>query len=302
MGVIIAAVGNTFIEQWIPPWHKTLDACDATPNFRALPYAFGGASACFNATISPFVPMRLAGFVVWLGESYVFASSQPRAVLGCLFKRFVTDLRLIFGLWSAYFGFVRLSSFCERGTNLSLPFLRHAQMQMLDLPNVGYAVAEDANSAPCDIHPSMANKRVVGTRLAGSALDILFGHDVPWRAPEFLSVDTLVCDTFGVSVRVDLRHVTGYIALRPNIECEREEARCHAATFALASGDSVSATILVLGPSSLLSRAHLSGTGTPRVLFYGWAAVPALVVYDAETALPLVPFRARIQTRDECAA
>jgi hypothetical protein len=134
----------------------------------------GGRRLVFNATISPFVPMRLAGFVVWLGESYVFASSQPRAVLGCLFKRFVTDLRLIFGLWSAYFGFVRLSSFCEHGTNLSLPFLRHTQMQMLDLPNVGYAVAEDANSAPCDIHPSMANKRVVGTRLAGSALDILF--------------------------------------------------------------------------------------------------------------------------------
>lgn len=122
VGLINAAVGSTFVEQWLPPWYGAFKACGAGRVFQALPVASGGASACFNATVAPFAPMRLSGFVLWLGESNARANSHN---LGCLFRRLVTDLRAAFGDPNTYASFVRLSSFCDRRT-LALPYVRHS--------------------------------------------------------------------------------------------------------------------------------------------------------------------------------
>lgn len=300
VGIINSAVGSTFIEQWLPPY-------GSDRAFQALPLALGGASACFNATVAPFArgPMQLSGFVLWLGESYAVAGSQFPRKLGRLFRRLVADLRAAFGDPCAYAGFARLSSFCDRRA-LALPYVRHSQMEALDLPNVAYATAEDVNEAPCDLHPAPRSKTKIGARLAESALDLVFGTGALWRAPEVLSVDAPTYDTSGcVSVRVDLRYVARYVTVRASIvdaalrtqnrTCDGGRVGCHSATISLEGGRTLSAEISVLGPGSLVFRAcRVSRHRRATHVHYGWAAVPLLTVHDAHTSLPLVPFRVRL--------
>lgn len=71
--------------------------------------------------------------------------------------------------------------------------IRQAQLAALDLPNVGFASAVDIGDPLSPLgsyHPR--NKKAVGTRLADSALAMVYGNgSVVWRGPQVVSADAV---------------------------------------------------------------------------------------------------------------
>ena len=150
--------------------------------------------------------------------------------------------------------------------------VREAQMQSLELPETGLAVAVDIGDE-ADIHPQ--NKREVGRRLAQWALTRTYGAaDVP-SGPLFAGA-TIERD----GIRVRFRHVgRGLVAKGGELR-----------TFVLAGGNGtfLSADAVIEGDTVRVSSPEVVA---PLAVRYAWADNPeGANLYNAE-GFPAAPFR-----------
>jgi sialate O-acetylesterase len=151
--------------------------------------------------------------------------------------------------------------------------LRESQTKTLRLANTGQAVIIDIGEGR-DIHPR--NKQEVAARLVRWALVQDYGIKVPYRSPEFKSVEfgggkaVVTLDCFGSSLRTfDVAEARG---------------------FAVCGSDKVWrwATARVLAPNKV--EVSSDQVAAPIAVRYAWADNPVCNLFSAE-GLPVTPFR-----------
>ena len=67
--------------------NNIIDPCGMSEGHSGIVGRIRRSFRVFQRTVAPFAPMRLLGFVLWLGESNARANSHN---FGCLFRRLVT--------------------------------------------------------------------------------------------------------------------------------------------------------------------------------------------------------------------
>ena len=138
------------------------------------------ASLLYNGMIHPLVGLGIKGAIWYQGEGNAGEAFKYRTLLPNL----ITDWRKQWGYNFPFF-WVQLASFypveAEPGES-AWAELREAQNMTFSLPNTGQAVITDIGDIN-NIHPR--NKKVVGYRLAQSALKVAYGKNVLGSGPVY---------------------------------------------------------------------------------------------------------------------
>lgn len=221
-------------------------------------------AALFNGMLSPVIPYAIRGAIWYQGES----NASRHAQYAELSKLMVSDWRNRWGQGDFPFLLVQLAAFEPGGDNW--PPLREAQLQTLELPKTGMAVAIDIGDKT-DIHPR--NKQEVGRRLALAALAIAHGKDLVYSGPIYrkMAVDD-------GAVRLSFDHIGG--GLKADGELKGFE-------IAGPDGKWVPAKAAIDGAQVVVSA---DGVADPKAVRYSWSAYPDGNLFNAE-GLPASPFR-----------
>jgi sialate O-acetylesterase len=151
--------------------------------------AFGGPGCLYNGMIAPVLPYTIQGAIWYQGESNASAAALYRK----LFPTMILSWRMAWakaGLAGSDrpdfpFLFVQLANYIPANSDPARSEwaeLREAQLQTLELPRTGMAVAIDIGEAG-DIHPK--NKQEVGRRLALCAEATVYYRDQEYSGPLF---------------------------------------------------------------------------------------------------------------------
>lgn len=213
IGLISSNVGGTAIERWSGP--------DATAQCDQTGVVMQGD--LYTPLIEPLTPMQVQGWIWYQGESNVAnqhgqwhqgsycgigcKATDPQCkanqtacadFYACQFPAMITDWRAkwnggtetIKGRTKGFF-FVGLAPYTEgvgAPGDQSVALLRMAQQKALKLPSVAMGAAYDygdAFSPLGDIHPEF--KGPVGFRLGLAAQAVIYGQDVSYANPMFVS-------------------------------------------------------------------------------------------------------------------
>jgi sialate O-acetylesterase len=183
VGVVHSSFGGTQIEAWIPRGAFERDPRLAPLlEHRYFAWVEGvQATELYESMIRPLVPYALRGFLWYQGEANCMTGDTR--IYTAKSEALITAWRDAFGDATAPFYFVQLApfnysewdSFPEKLTPLALPLFREAQIEVQHVvPNIRSIVTTDLAGNARDIHPT--NKRDIGLRLAGLALDRTYGH------------------------------------------------------------------------------------------------------------------------------
>ena len=176
---------DAFVRTTLEPWRKEAQSKRARGEDPGTepqgPFGWMNGyrpTGLYNAMLEPMAPFAVAGAVWYQGESNVGRHEQYRELLPAM----IADWRDAFEHPEMPFGIVQLANFEDPYPNGgSWPSLREAQMLVADAdPHAGLIVTIDRGN-PTDIHPR--DKRAVGERLAGWALDSVYGEPSGWRGP-----------------------------------------------------------------------------------------------------------------------
>jgi sialate O-acetylesterase len=120
----------------------------------------------YNAMIYPLANTSIAGALWYQGESNTMTSASYSKLLQMLIATWRKS-------WNATIPFyiVQIAPFAYGNPNVGA-LLRESQVQTLAVPQTGLVVTSDIAEDTADIHPR--NKREVGYRLAGLALDDIY--------------------------------------------------------------------------------------------------------------------------------
>lgn len=138
----------------------------------------------FNAMIAPLTNYSIKGVLWYQGETN---SGRPQDYAS-LMKALITDWRKQWNRESLPFLFVQLPNFMEARptpTESSWAQLRQAQLETLQVPHTGMAVAIDVGEWN-DLHP--LNKLDVGKRLALQAKALVYKESIVASGPLYRSV------------------------------------------------------------------------------------------------------------------
>jgi sialate O-acetylesterase len=220
--------------------------------------------------IAPLVPYAFRGALWYQGE----ANAARHAEYAALFTGLIQQWRQAFGQRLPFY-FVQLANF-ERNagnTGTDWAFLREAQAAALSLPDTGMAVTVDIGD-PKDIHPK--NKKDVGHRLAGLALQQLYGEAVEAHGPVFKSAQPE-----GAAMRVSFTHGDG-LRLHP----PKTDGRI---SFEIAGEDRkfVPANARLDGDTLIVSSERVK---RPVAVRYAWRNSPDARLFN-KAGLPAAPFR-----------
>ncbi len=223
------------IEAWVPLAQTAVAAANNPPPMPSLPAMGTGIqdpTRLYNAMIHPLIPYALRGVIWYQGES------NGGEGISYLHKTqaLIEGWRHLWGQGDFPFYYVQLANF--QAAN-DVPAggdgwarLREAQLQALQIPNTGMAVAIDIGEDN-DIHPR--NKQDVGSRLARWALAKTYGHE-QWVPSGPLYRSHEVVDG---SIRLSFDHVGGGLmvgskdGLAPTVELPDGKL----ARFAIAGAD-----------------------------------------------------------------
>ncbi|HZJ16277.1 MAG TPA: sialate O-acetylesterase [Chthoniobacteraceae bacterium] len=164
-------------------------AAPRQPNAPRGGDAFGGPGCLYNGMIAPVLPYTIQGAIWYQGESNASAAALYRK----LFPTMILSWRMAWakaGLAGSDrpdfpFLFVQLANYIPANSDPARSEwaeLREAQLQTLELPRTGMAVAIDIGEAG-DIHPK--NKQEVGRRLALCAEATVYYRDQEYSGPLF---------------------------------------------------------------------------------------------------------------------
>jgi len=196
------------------------------------------------------------------------------------------------------FGFVQLAGY-NYGAGPDAGDLRQSQLKALGLPAVGYSTAIDVGTYS-DIHPK--NKQVVASRLANSALAMVYGQTVAWKFPRVVSVNA---STSGTTVTVEVRFDsdsigTGLTTTVPQYAkdaqadvCPGDRSTCGFPTIQVndAANTVLSATAALTSDGKgivLTATAPATGLSATRTS-YGRAAWPVTTFFNS-LGLPVIPW------------
>ena len=195
VGVIVSAYGGTSIAPWI--------SLDGVAPFNGGKPPKGEASmgkggGLYNGMIAPVLPLRLAGFCWYQGESNVGMSGEDYARL---LRALIADWRRGAENQALSFYYVQIAP-CAHTPPDASGELRAGQALVQDDPGVGMAVINDLGE-PKGIHPK--RKREVGERLARLALVRTYGcTDIAADAPRATAAKAQ-----GGKIRILFQHAEG---------------------------------------------------------------------------------------------
>ena len=231
--------------------------------------ADGSPGSLFNGMIAPIVPYSIRGAIWYQGESNASRAKQYQ-------KMFPTMIVSWRALWGSEFPFlfVQLANFMQRveqPQESQWAELREAQLQTLELPRTGMAVAIDIGDAK-DIHPK--NKQEVGRRLALAAEATVYYIDQEYSGPICMGSQ----EEDG-KMRLSFRNADGMKATDGG----------KLKGFAIAGEDRkfVWAETEVQGDHVIVSSPQVA---KPVAVRYAWADNPECNLVNA-TGLPASPFR-----------
>jgi sialate O-acetylesterase len=138
----------------------------------------------YNTMVKRIIPYTAKGVIWYQGEANATRSEQYRT----LFPALIDEWRSDFKNSKMPFFFVQLSNYNHPayGTKPTWAELREAQLfTWQNVKNTGMAVSMDVGNKN-DIHPT--DKKPVGERLAANALNVVYGHKIPYSGPVYKSV------------------------------------------------------------------------------------------------------------------
>mmetsp|Transcript_32415 Transcript_32415/g.39899 ORF Transcript_32415/g.39899 Transcript_32415/m.39899 type:complete len:559 (+) Transcript_32415:32-1708(+) len=308
IGLVSNNWGGTSDKRWSTK--QSLDSCHvAPPNDKDS----DGNGDLYNAMIHPYTigPMAITGFTWYQGEADVLDPDLYK----CTFPAMIQAWRKAFNASNAYFGFIQLSTWCGVP---SIPFQREAQMSALKLPKVGYATNADYG-AGCNIHPG--KKMFCGKRLANSALALIYGKNIRWKSPTYLSVtqaDVTIIQgdsskflaTFNVRVALQDVSSEGLVNVYPHnyevpngpFDCmSNGKQNCAWGSLYFQDKDPINATVYPNGSDLVLeatgSFAHFEDVNNLNIVAtsYAFGPVPIMNAYDEATRLPVLPWYAKVE-------
>jgi len=300
----------------------------ASPAFVAarlrgdVPNPNAGYGVLYNAMIYPFTrgPLTLSSVIWFQGESdliHNFNSFEaayapigfflPIGTYACQQKALITAWREAFGSPGSFFGFVTMEPwfYPPPGAVSPLVEFRMAQLQALALPNVGYASGVDIGDSTGpfgSIHPRA--KRVVGTRLARAALNLVYNASaLAWRGPTFksqtvrqaggvvtVSVELDNVPTTLTLLQPDMPGATPFCQVRGGAVVAPQPSACAWFTIFGGGGEVLNATSVALSADGrglvLAAEGAINGFESSQ---FGWGVWPVNMVYSAE-GLPLEPW------------
>ncbi len=227
----------------------------------------------FNGVLLPSIGYGIKGAIWYQGESNAARAHE----YGYLFPLMIQHWRELWQQGQFPFYWVQLADFRaekpEPGDS-DWAELRESQTQTQQvIPNGGQAVIIDLGEAN-DIHPK--NKRDVAERLARIALARDYGVKIPWRSPEYKSLQIkdgkaiVTLDTFGSTLRtVDVSEAKGFAICGEDRQWVWADAK-------IAGRDKVE----VSSPA----------VPAPVAVRYAWSDNPVCNLYSIE-GLPVTPFR-----------
>ena len=226
----------------------------------------------FAGMVHPTLGFGIKGVIWYQGE----ANSSRALEYRDLFPKLIQEWRKEWKQGDFPFYWVQLADFKreekEPGES-DWAELREAQTRTLSLPNTGQAVIIDLGEGK-DIHPK--NKHDVAARLVRWALAKDYGIKIPYRSPEFKSMELqggkvrLSFDCFGSQLRIfDVEEALGFAVCG-------EDRVWHWAKGRL------------IDPHSI--ELSCEAVSKPMAVRYAWANNPVCNVTSSE-GLPLTPFR-----------
>ena len=274
IGLIGANWGGQRIEPFTPPigFKQVPSLEDYVKDLDAGKFK-GGATQIYNGMVAGLAPYSVKGAIWYQGES----NAGDGLRYNYLKEALVKGWRSVFQNDDLSFYWVQLADFrpeVEQPGESDWAELREAQtMTMAKLPNTGQAVIIDIGEGK-DIHPR--NKVDVGMRLARWALANEYGLQIPFRSPEYQSMEAS-----GNQIILSFANVNG--GWRPFDTNELQG-------FTIAGEDQkfVNATATLMKRQEIaLSAGKISDSQLVR---YQWANSPKVNLYD-RSDLPLTPFR-----------
>lgn len=231
--------------------------------------AFGSPGCLYNGMIEPIADYTIRGAIWYQGE----ANAGNAQLYKKLFPTMIKSWRAMWGNEFPFL-FVQLANFMARNpepSDTGWARLREAQLETLELPRTGMAVAIDIGEEK-DIHPK--NKQEVGRRLALIAEATVYYVDQEFSGPIFTGGQAE-----DGKYRLSFRNADG---LKPS---EGDKLK----GFAIAGADRkfVWADAIVEGDHVLVSSPQVPA---PVAVRYGWADNPEVNLVNA-TGLPASPFR-----------
>jgi sialate O-acetylesterase len=224
----------------------------------------------FNGMTSAIIPYGIRGVIWYQGESNAGKANEYAE----LSKLMIADWRSRWDEGDFPFLLVQLAAWEPGGD--SWPYLREAQTDTLEAPNVGMAVAIDIGHRT-DIHPR--NKQEVGRRLALAAQAIAYGDDdVVYSGPMFSEI--AIEDG---KAKLTFEHVGG------GLKSGAEGGALDGFEIAGEDGKFVPAHAEIDGEVVVVSSDDVK---EPTQVRYNWAAFPGGNLFNAE-GLPAVPFRSQ---------
>ncbi|MEO2127166.1 MAG: sialate O-acetylesterase [Christiangramia sp.] len=227
----------------------------------------------YNAMIHPIEKYHIKGVIWYQGESN---TGDPEAYK-TLFPDMIADWREKWGQQPEDFPFifVQLANFMEAydaPTDSNWAHLREAQLETLQVPNTGMAVAIDVGEWN-DIHP--LNKKDVGDRLAQAAKNLAYGEEIVAGGPIFESYEVK-----GDSIEIHFKNVGD------GLMAEDGELK----EFAIAGKDQkfVWANARIEGDKIVVFSPKISH---PVAVRYAWANNPENANLYNKEGLPASPFR-----------
>ncbi len=226
------------------------------------------AGAMFDGMVAPFARVPVAGAIIYQGESDSWLDNHTHFYYD-VFPAWIASWRKAWNQADLPFLFVQLPN---KDNQPTWPEFRNAQAAALALPHTAMAVTIDVGD-PKQVHAP--DKRPVGERLAGMALQDVYGRNLSARSPMLRKAEV-----HGRSVRVSLSAAEG---LRV----------CGGGAVA---GVELVDTVGVWHPASATVedgglRAEAEGVTAPAGVRYAWVSNPAHPLLENGAGLPAAPFR-----------
>ena len=226
----------------------------------------------FAGMMYPTMPYGIKGVIWYQGESNSGRAWEYRD----LFPFMITEWRKEWKQGDFPFYWVQLADFKAQDPNpgdADWAELREAQTLTMKLPNSGQCVITDLGEGK-DIHPK--NKHDVAARLVRWALAKDYGIQIPYRSPEFKSMEikgnkaTITLDMFGSALRpFDVQEAIGFAV------CGEDKV------WQWAKGT-------ITAPNKV--EVWSDKVAKPIAVRYAWANNPVCNLFSNE-GLPVTPFR-----------